>query len=154
MLNRDSEIEIWSTIVLEFMIWTQPSGPLCLCQCLYFSLRILDLKIWYLLSLAVIHTFCSPCLLPSSSLKAKMITDRNHSLLARTKPWCEGMWPIHLVHGERKLTMPHSIASHLTRDHQKVKYLLTRFSASDAKLTIKYASRFASHLVWPTKRIP
>ena len=43
MLGRDSEDEIWSRFVFEFMIWpqdvtlvrwTQSSGPLCLWQCL------------------------------------------------------------------------------------------------------------------------
>ena len=32
MLNWDSEIEIWSRFVYELVIWTQPSGPLCLWQ--------------------------------------------------------------------------------------------------------------------------
>ena len=43
MLSRDSEDEIWSRFVFELVIWpqevtlvrwTQPSGPLCLWQCL------------------------------------------------------------------------------------------------------------------------
>ena len=43
MLGRDSEDEMWSRFVLELVIWpqevilvrwTQPSGPLCLWQCL------------------------------------------------------------------------------------------------------------------------
>ena len=34
MLGRDSEDEIWSRLVFELVIWTQPSGPLCLWQCL------------------------------------------------------------------------------------------------------------------------
>ena len=33
MLGRNSEDELWSRFVLEFVIWTQPSGPLCLWQC-------------------------------------------------------------------------------------------------------------------------
>ena len=33
MLGRDSEDEIWSRFVFELVIWTQPSGPLCLWQC-------------------------------------------------------------------------------------------------------------------------
>ena len=33
MLGRDSEDEIWSRFVFEFVIWTQPSGPLCLWHC-------------------------------------------------------------------------------------------------------------------------
>ena len=44
MLSRDSEDEMWSRFVFELAIWpqevtlarwTQPSGPLCLWQCLY-----------------------------------------------------------------------------------------------------------------------
>ena len=34
MLSRDSEIEVWSRFVFELVIWTQPSGPLCIWQCL------------------------------------------------------------------------------------------------------------------------
>ena len=34
MLGRDSDDEIWSRFVFELVIWTQPSGPLCLWQCL------------------------------------------------------------------------------------------------------------------------
>ena len=46
MLRRDSEDEMCSRFVLELVIWpqevtlarwTQPSGPLCLWQCLYIS---------------------------------------------------------------------------------------------------------------------
>ena len=33
--SRDSEDEIWSRFVFELVIWTQPSGPLCLWQCLF-----------------------------------------------------------------------------------------------------------------------
>ena len=33
MLDRDSEDEIWSRFVFKLVIWTQPSGPLCLWQC-------------------------------------------------------------------------------------------------------------------------
>ena len=33
MLNRDSEVEIWSRLVQELEIRTQPSGPMCLWQC-------------------------------------------------------------------------------------------------------------------------
>ena len=35
MYSRDSEDEIWSRFVFELVIWTQPSGPLCLWQCLF-----------------------------------------------------------------------------------------------------------------------
>ena len=38
MLGRDSEDEIWSRFVFELMIWTQPSGPLCLWQCFHLKL--------------------------------------------------------------------------------------------------------------------
>ena len=31
---RDSEDKIWSRFLFELLIWTQPSGPLCLWQCL------------------------------------------------------------------------------------------------------------------------
>ena len=34
MLGQDSEDEIWLRFVFELVIWTQPSGPLCLWQCL------------------------------------------------------------------------------------------------------------------------
>ena len=34
MLGRDSQDEIWSRFVFELVIWTQPSGPLSLWQCL------------------------------------------------------------------------------------------------------------------------
>ena len=37
MLGRDSEDEIWSRFVFELVIWTQPSGPLCLWQCFIYS---------------------------------------------------------------------------------------------------------------------
>ena len=37
MFGRDSEDEIWLGFVLELVIWTQPSGPLCLWQCFYCS---------------------------------------------------------------------------------------------------------------------
>ena len=37
MLGWDSQDEIWSRFVFELLIWTQPSGPLCLWQCLNFS---------------------------------------------------------------------------------------------------------------------
>ena len=48
MLGRDSEDEIWSRFVFEFVIWpqdvtlvrwTQSSGPLCLWQCFWKYLR-------------------------------------------------------------------------------------------------------------------
>ena len=39
MLSRDSEDEIWSRFVFELVIWPQPSGPLCLWQCLYLNLE-------------------------------------------------------------------------------------------------------------------
>ena len=35
MLGWDSENEIWSRFVFKLVIWTQPSGPLCLWQCFY-----------------------------------------------------------------------------------------------------------------------
>ena len=38
MLGRDSDDEIWSRFVFELVIWTQPSGPLCLWQCLISNL--------------------------------------------------------------------------------------------------------------------
>ena len=39
MLNRDSEIVICSRFVnCDLVIWTQPSGPLCLWQCFFFNL--------------------------------------------------------------------------------------------------------------------
>ena len=47
MLSRDSEDKIWSRYVFELVIWlrevtlarwTQPSGPLCLWQCLIYTL--------------------------------------------------------------------------------------------------------------------
>ena len=34
MLGQESEDEIWSRFMFELVIWTQPSGPLCLWQCL------------------------------------------------------------------------------------------------------------------------
>ena len=37
MFGRDSEDEIWLGFVLELLIWTQTSGPLCLWQCFYCS---------------------------------------------------------------------------------------------------------------------
>ena len=49
MLGRDFEDEIWSIFVLELVIWpkhvtlvswTQPSGPMCLCQCVWYCLKI------------------------------------------------------------------------------------------------------------------
>ena len=33
MLGRDSEDATWSRFLFELLIWTQPSGPLCLWQC-------------------------------------------------------------------------------------------------------------------------
>ena len=33
MFGRDSEDETWSRFLFELVIWTQPSGPLCLWQC-------------------------------------------------------------------------------------------------------------------------
>ena len=36
IVNQDSEIEVWSRLV----IWTQPSGPLCLWQCLICSIVV------------------------------------------------------------------------------------------------------------------
>ena len=45
MLSRDSEDQMWSRFVFErviwpqevtLVLWTQPSGPLCLWQCFYF----------------------------------------------------------------------------------------------------------------------
>ena len=41
MLGRDSEDEIWSRYVFELVIWTQPSGPLCLWQCFGFNTPVL-----------------------------------------------------------------------------------------------------------------
>ena len=41
MIGRDSEDEIWSRFVFELVIRTQPSGPLCLWQCLSYELLIL-----------------------------------------------------------------------------------------------------------------
>ena len=38
MLGRDSEDENWSIFVFELVIWTQPSGPLCLWQCFNYCL--------------------------------------------------------------------------------------------------------------------
>ena len=35
MLGRDSEDETWSKFLFELVIWTQPSGPLCLWQCFF-----------------------------------------------------------------------------------------------------------------------
>ena len=37
MLGQDSEDEIWSRFVFELVIWTQPSGPLCLWQRFHFT---------------------------------------------------------------------------------------------------------------------
>ena len=37
MLNQNSEI-VWSRFVQKLVIWTQPSGPLCLWQCLCLEL--------------------------------------------------------------------------------------------------------------------
>ena len=34
MIGRDSEDETWSRFAFENVIWTQPSGPFCLWQCL------------------------------------------------------------------------------------------------------------------------
>ena len=51
MLGRDSEYEIWSRYVFELLIWTQPSGPLCLWQC--FQLipsGVLILMVWAIFS--------------------------------------------------------------------------------------------------------
>ena len=45
MLGRDSEDEIRSRFVFELVIRTQPSGPLCLWQCLYnlmVSMKVLN----------------------------------------------------------------------------------------------------------------
>ena len=36
-VNAESIFWIWSRFVYELVIWTQPSGPLCLWQCLYFG---------------------------------------------------------------------------------------------------------------------
>ena len=50
MLSRDSEDEMWSRFMFELLIWpqevtlarwTQPSGPLCLWQCLSYFLLFL-----------------------------------------------------------------------------------------------------------------
>ena len=52
MLGRDSEDEIWSRFVFEPVIWTQPSGPLCLWQCfeqVELSLHRLLIDNWYFL---------------------------------------------------------------------------------------------------------
>ena len=43
MLGQDSEDEIWSRFVFELMIWTQPSGPLCLWHC--FATAVLTLRL-------------------------------------------------------------------------------------------------------------
>ena len=39
MLYSDSKNEIWSRFVLELVIWTQLSGPLCLWQCFSFAIE-------------------------------------------------------------------------------------------------------------------
>ena len=62
MLGRDSEDEIWSRFVFQFLIWpqdvtlvrwTQSSGPLCLWQCLVF----------------IVWSFCRSCsILENSSV--------------------------------------------------------------------------------------
>ena len=51
MLCRDSEDEIWSRFVFELVIWTQPSGPLCLWQC--FTIQ----DVWQVLPLNFLHCF-------------------------------------------------------------------------------------------------
>ena len=48
MLSRDSEDEIWSRFAFELVIWTQPSGPLCLWQCFNITpLLLLPSAMWY-----------------------------------------------------------------------------------------------------------
>ena len=44
MLGRDSENESLSRFVQEIVIWTQPSGPLCLWQCFHYIIELLNLK--------------------------------------------------------------------------------------------------------------
>ena len=46
MLDRDSEDEFWSRFVFELLIWTQPSGPLCLWQCFVDSFVIFPLYLF------------------------------------------------------------------------------------------------------------
>ena len=43
MFGWDSEDEIWSRFVFELVMWTQPSGPLCLWQC--FVCRFLSINL-------------------------------------------------------------------------------------------------------------
>ena len=43
MLGWDSEDEICSRFVFEIVIWSQPSGPLCLWQCLSFNQSVREL---------------------------------------------------------------------------------------------------------------
>ena len=55
MLSQDSEDEMWSRFMFELLIWlqevtlarwTQPSGPLCLWQCLLLLMKLISLNLF------------------------------------------------------------------------------------------------------------
>ena len=75
MLGRDSEDEIWSRFVFELVIWTQPSGPLCLWQCLNFTSIV-----WSLIQIPASlkgERSCQPCVCTSKQMRKT--EDKNSS---------------------------------------------------------------------------
>ena len=75
MFDQDSEDEIWPGFVFELVIWTQPSGPLCLWQCLFEcswisedannQTKIILIICWHKCGILVIEYFDTVWLSPS-----------------------------------------------------------------------------------------